>query len=70
MYLLFKNNFGKSVTEYINFVKIERAKELVQAKLSTEKILEEICVTDANYFYRLFRRHTGMTLSEYRKSRE
>lgn len=70
VYLLFKNNFGKSVTEYVNSVRIERAQELVQAKLPTERILEEICVTDANYFYRLFRRHTGMTLSEYRKSRE
>ena len=67
VYLLFKKHFGKSVTEYVNYKKIEKAKELLRQNVSTNEILKQINLMDANYFYRLFKKTEGISFSEYKK---
>lgn len=67
LYNVIKKNFGKSITEFINHKKITAAKKMTDEGTPTDKILEEINLPDVNYFYRLFKKHTGITLTEYRK---
>lgn len=67
LYNVIKKNFGKSITEFINHKKIIAVRKMTDEGISTDKILEEINITDVNYFYRLFKKHTGMTIKEYRK---
>ena len=63
---LFRKNFGKSVTEYINSQKIELAKKMIAENRTTAEIIESIRISDPNYFYRMFKKHTGMSVSEYK----
>lgn len=67
LYYLIKGESGRSVTDYVNFQRIERAKELLHENAGTEEILSETGMTGANYFGRLFRRYAGCTLRDYRK---
>ena len=69
-YVLFKKSFGKSITEYVNYRRIEKAKSLIVSGATTAEILESLGLDDANYFYRLFRKIAGVTLAEYRKEAE
>lgn len=65
----FKKNMGVSFVTYLNGFRIQRAKELMRDKtLSTEQIADAIGMKNANYFIRLFKKHTGMTVSAYRKT--
>jgi YesN/AraC family two-component response regulator len=66
LYMLIKNNYGKGITEHINDVKIQHAKELLQQGYSVKAILEIINISDTNYFYRMFRKCTGMTVREFK----
>lgn len=67
LYLFMKKSFGKGVTEYVNGQKILAAKEMLDEGASTEKVLEELNFSDANYFRRLFKKHAGVSLREYRR---
>lgn len=68
LYLLTQKYFGKGVTEFINFKKIEAAKRMIAAGVSADRIAEQIGVADANYFRRMFRKYAGMPLREYKKT--
>ena len=68
LHLLFKESFGKSITEYINYKKIEKAKELIQQNIPTQEILFQINIADANYFSRLFKKYTGLSLRAYKQT--
>lgn len=68
VYLFMKKAFGQSVTEYVNGQKILAAKRMVDEGASTEQVLEKFNFTDANYFRRMFKRHTGVSLREYKKN--
>ena len=68
LHLLFKESFGKSITEYINYKKIEKAKELIHQNISTQEILSQINISDANYFCRLFKKYTGLSLRAYKQN--
>ncbi|GIP17717.1 AraC family transcriptional regulator [Paenibacillus montaniterrae] len=65
---LFKKETGEGVIDYINKVRLERAKALLR---STEMKSSEICVMvgvqDSKYFSKLFKKMEGMTPSEYRE---
>lgn len=67
VYLTLKQGVGMSVTEYVNYKKIERAKKLMRQGISTNAILEQLAFSDANYFSRVFRKITGTTIREYKK---
>ena len=64
----FKNIQGKKFSCYVEDVRIEKAKELLEnTDLTVKDIAEKTGYTSANSFCRAFRRVTGMNTSEYRK---
>lgn len=65
---LFKKHLGITYTEYVNNVRIMKAKELLaQSSLSVMDISERIGYADCIYFSRLFKRAVGQTPSQYRR---
>ena len=66
----FKKRFNMTLTEYLNRKRIDNAKSLVvQGVLSDEEIAARIGFAYKNSFYRVFRRVTGMSFAEYKKSK-
>ncbi|WP_108991041.1 helix-turn-helix domain-containing protein [Paenibacillus agaridevorans] len=71
MYLgrLFKKINGKSVAEYITEVRLEQAKELLaNTEYPINEISERVGFLSSGYFYTLFKKATGLTPNQYRKS--
>jgi AraC-like DNA-binding protein len=65
---LVKRTTGRSPGVWIDIARIGRAKELLSG--STDSIIDiaaAVGLEDQSYFSRFFRRHTGMTPSEYRQ---
>ena len=70
-YACFKNAVGMSPIEYKNTVCINRAMlRLVSEDKTIEEISEELGFESAAYFRKVFKRVTGKTPKEYRKSAE
>lgn len=64
----FKEVTGKNITEYIQEVRINAAKELLKTDMSLSDVCFSVGYIDMRNFKRLFRKVTGMTISEYRNS--
>lgn len=65
---LFKSVIGVRPTEYIRVLRLEKARRmLVNNDINISKIALECGFSDVNYFTRCFRKHYGLTASEYRK---
>lgn len=66
---LFKKVQGQSVMEFLTQVRIEAAKHLL---INPQYLIDEIAVNigyvDASYFTKVFKKHEGMTPTQYRKS--
>lgn len=64
----FKKNIGKTITEYINVIRVEKA---ATALAETENKIIDIAAAcgfdNTGYFIRRFKKEKGMTPSEYRK---
>ena len=66
---VFMQNFGCTINEYINNVKISEAKRLIREReYNFTQISDMLCYSDPLYFSKVFRRVTGMSPSEYKKS--
>ncbi|MEE0928513.1 MAG: AraC family transcriptional regulator [Acutalibacteraceae bacterium] len=64
---MFKEQTGYPPLQYINKLRIERAKQLLaDAGLSVSECAETLGFTDVNYFSRLFRKFTGVSPSKYK----
>ena len=64
----FKERVGKTLIQYLNERRIEKAKFLLENKiLSLEQVAEEAGFSNANYLIRVFKKVTGQTIGEYRK---
>ena len=64
----FKENIGKTVTEYINEIRIEKAAEaLAETNEKIITIAQDTGFDNVGYFIRRFRREKGVTPSEDRK---
>jgi transcriptional regulator GlxA family with amidase domain len=68
----FKRRFaratGLSPMEYIHTLRLEEAKQMLEASdLPIEAIANEVGYEDASFFGRLFRRKVGLTPAQYRK---
>lgn len=64
----FKKVTGKGFREYLNSVRLESAKSLLQhTKLSIIEISYAVGFNDSNYFSYIFKSHTGMSPGMYRK---
>lgn len=63
----FKENFGMSITEYINEVRLAKAIEWIEnSKLSIGEIMHKIGFENESYFYRAFKAKFGTTPREYK----
>ena len=64
---LFVSTMGRTFTDALNCVRVERAKQLLQDKsLTAYKIGEMVGIGNATYFIRVFKKYTGETPNEYR----
>ena len=64
----FKKITGDSINNYLTHIRMKHAKNLIKkGQYSAEQIAYMVGYTDPNYFYRVFKKNTGMTISEYRK---
>ena len=64
---VFKRKEGISLKEYLIHAKMERAKVLLRTEMSIKEVCFEIGYSDPNYFSRSFKKHTGLTASEYKE---
>ena len=66
--LVFKEDTGLTVNEYITSVRMAKARELLRTTdMKFADIAEKIGYSDASYFSKLFKRYEGMLPSEYRQ---
>lgn len=64
----FKKETGFSVSNYIRFARLERAKVLLETTdLSVREISEQLAFNTVNYFIQCFRETVGLTPAQYRK---
>ncbi len=60
---------GYSIIDYFNMMKINEAKRLIrETKLNFFEISEKLMFANSHYFSTLFKKHTGMTPTQYKKS--
>ncbi|MFC5401671.1 response regulator [Cohnella soli] len=65
---LFKKELHISFVEYLNGIRIERAKELlVQTFIKSYEVAERVGYADESYFGRMFKKATGMSPNAYRR---
>ncbi|MBR5586837.1 MAG: helix-turn-helix transcriptional regulator [Clostridia bacterium] len=63
----FKKETGFSLTEYINKMRVEKAKVLLKnSNLSLSEIAVQTGFSDANYFCRIFKKYEGVTPNKMR----
>lgn len=66
----FKKETGQMFTNYLNYLRIEKAKELLlNPNLKANEIAVKVGYANQNYFYNIFRKYTGIYPSEYKKIR-
>ncbi len=66
---LFKKETGVTLTDYVNQHRIDYAKRLLKSTtLSIQTVAATVGISDIHYFTRLFRRITGCSPREFRKS--
>jgi two-component system response regulator YesN len=65
---LFKEQLDTNFTDYMNLVRLEKAKQLMHNhELSLAEIALSVGFTDQSYFGRIFKREEGITPARYRK---
>ena len=65
---MFKKETDSNFTDYLNYVRIEKAVELLKTtNLSVNEIYGEVGYGSRNHFYMMFKRYTGYSAQEYRK---
>ena len=69
LYAYFSERYGKTVNEFITDVKIEKAKRLLSnSRDPIYMIAESVGIDNHTYFCKLFKKKTGMTPNEFRRS--
>lgn len=66
---IFKGETGKGFVEYINYVRIEKARILIEnGNIGLKTIVKELGFSGYNYFFKVFKEFVGMTPLEYEES--
>jgi two-component system response regulator YesN len=66
---LFRQETGESFVEHLTRIRMEESVRLLKrSDMKTYEISEAVGILDPNYFSKCFRKYTGMSVSEYRKS--
>jgi two-component system response regulator YesN len=64
---LFKEETGVTFVEYLTTMRIDKAKEMLNAsQFSMKEICQAVGYSDPNYFSRIFKKNVGVTPTEYR----
>ncbi|MFE5323895.1 helix-turn-helix transcriptional regulator [Paenibacillus sp. NPDC056579] len=64
----FKEKTGMNFSDYLNDIRIQRAKQLLQnVELKIQEVAANVGYQNANSFIRMFKRYSGITPGEYRK---
>lgn len=64
---LFKNETNQNFSDYLVEVRLKHAKELLRSTpFKIYEICDKVGYKDLKYFYKLFKKHEGVTPSEYR----
>lgn len=67
---LFKQEVGRNISDYLTLVRIEKAKELLMDhRLKVYEISNMLGFTDSRYFNKIFKKYTGMNLTEFRENK-
>lgn len=65
---LFKKQVKKSLVEYLTYIRIQNAKQLlIDRNRNIADIADEVGFVDEKYFIKRFKKVTGLTPNEYRK---
>ncbi|MBR1408783.1 MAG: response regulator [Clostridia bacterium] len=65
---VFGQQMGMTFTEYLTTLRMSKAKELLSATaMRSSEIAQAVGYNDPHYFSYLFRKHTGMTPSDFRR---
>lgn len=65
----FKKEMGQSTMQYITALRVDRAREyLTHSRLSVAAIAKNVGYEDSQYFFRVFKKATGMTPLQYRQN--
>ena len=63
---LFRKSMGMGIVDYLNSLKIEKAKELLTlSDMNISEISDALGFTDVSYFSRIFKNYTGMSPKHY-----
>jgi len=63
----FKEQTGENFIDYLNKVRIEKAKELLKdSSMSLSEIASQVGYSNAGYFNRIFKKIVGITPGQYR----
>jgi len=66
--MLFKSYSGFSFGDYLNKVRMEKAKHLLSTTaMTTGLISEKVGILNSTYFFTLFKKTYGMTPTQFRK---
>jgi two-component system response regulator YesN len=64
---LFKQETKQNFTDYLVEVRVEEAKQLLKTtSIKIYEVCEKVGYKDIKHFYKLFKKHVGLTPSEYR----
>lgn len=66
--MLFKKEEGITYIKYLTQVRIEKSMELLKQGYKANKVCEMVGYHDYKYFSTQFKKNTGMTLDNYKKS--
>jgi AraC-like DNA-binding protein len=65
---VFKQHTRRGINEYLHEYRIARAcAALMESRLSVGEIAADVGYSDARFFHRVFRRHTGCNPTQYRQ---
>jgi two-component system response regulator YesN len=66
---MFTRQLGKTMTDYLNGIRIRHACELLaDVEYKVYQVGEMVGIPDAHYFSRIFKKHVGVTPTEYRNN--
>lgn len=66
---IFRRFSDVSIAKYFLLLKMRRAMELLEGDLSASQVAQMLDFAEISYFYTVFKRETGMTPIQYKKSR-
>jgi two-component system response regulator YesN len=67
---LFKNATGEYFNTYLDKVRIQKAKELLEQGMKVYQVAEKVGYTNVDYFHSKFRKYEGSSPSAYRNKKE